>query len=327
MKTESDKKNTAIKNFFLVLFGVVTLIAVYIAYDQHSKKEIVLEQIQVEKSKYEKVFFETLNQIEQNLAEISAHEGVINGNIYGVFSEGPISPEKRIQQEIDIIEALMLDNRILIEQLTAQVNDKNSQLASYSSKVHDLNKRIKTYEVKLADFTEANKLLTENLAVSNQENNLLQDDIANKSDQLLKQSQELEQKDELITTQADGLAHSEKMNNTAYYVVGSFQDLKSANVLEKNGGIAGIGGTKMLKDDFNKAQFVRIDKRNYTLIPVYSKKAELVTLHARSSYEWVTDENGVTWLKIKDTEKFWENNNYLVVVTKDGLGNQIAQND
>ena len=60
--------------------------------------------------------------------------------------------------------------------------------------------------------------------------------------------------------------------------------------------------------------FVKVDIRTTTKIPLYSKKARILTSHPDKSYE-LKDENGNKTLYIKDYKQFWSISKYLVVRT------------
>ena len=85
-------------------------------------------------------------------------------------------------------------------------------------------------------------------------------------------------------------------------------------MLTKEGGFLGIGKNEELKDDFNKDYFSKIDIREQKSFLLYAKKAELITTHPKSSYEFMGADNKVDSLVIKDSEAFWNASKYLVIL-------------
>ncbi|NNF02051.1 MAG: hypothetical protein HKN22_05160 [Bacteroidia bacterium] len=306
------------KNLLLIVLATVAVISTGIAISQFSQKQNLKEQIQVEMANMEEHLLDTYSQIESNLAEISAHEGILRENLMNNETDGAISPEDRIQREIKIIEMLIAENNKLITDLNDQVGTKDKQLEKYSSQVASLNVRVKKYREKAEQLIIENGELSKNLALS-------EEDKAGLNKELASKAIAIQERDSIIDEKTGEVLDREAKLNAAYYVVGTFQELKSANIVDKEGGIVGIGATKTLKEDFDPSLFQQVDRRQVNIIPVFSKKAELITNHNTNSYEWVIEDEGVKCIKITDHEKFWENSKYLVVGTREGGGFNLAE--
>ena len=74
--------------------------------------------------------------------------------------------------------------------------------------------------------------------------------------------------------------------------------------------------TKILKEDFNKDYFTKIDIRIDKEIKLYSKSAQIMTSHPSNSYTLQRDANKQFVLRINDPEVFWSTSKYLVVLVK-----------
>ena len=86
-------------------------------------------------------------------------------------------------------------------------------------------------------------------------------------------------------------------------------------VIDKDGGVLGLGTTQRIKADFNPASFKKIDITETSIIPIEAKKIEILSTHPSGSYELEKDANKmITKLVIKDPERFWEASKYLVVM-------------
>jgi len=103
--------------------------------------------------------------------------------------------------------------------------------------------------------------------------------------------------------------------HTVHYIIGEQKELKDKGVITKEGGILGIGASKKL--DVSKLEpslFTDGDQRELLSIPLYSKKAKLITNHPEASYEFIMDSKGqVESLKVIDRKAFWSVTEYLVV--------------
>ena len=107
--------------------------------------------------------------------------------------------------------------------------------------------------------------------------------------------------------------------NRAYYVVGNYSDLNEAGIVSKAGGFIGIGRRQGTNSDMPLDRFTQIDRTKVTTIPINMKRALVVSKHPENSYELVTDENDdkvVSYLRILNPAKFWEQTRFLVISTK-----------
>lgn len=100
--------------------------------------------------------------------------------------------------------------------------------------------------------------------------------------------------------------------NKVYYVFGNKAELKDHNIIEGGGFLR---KTKIMESDFDQSYFTVADRRNLLQIPLYSKKAKLLTKQPESSYQIVDDANGQKVLQITRPDEFWKLSNYLVIQT------------
>ena len=105
--------------------------------------------------------------------------------------------------------------------------------------------------------------------------------------------------------------------NTAYYAFGTKKELEAKNVIEKEGGVLGMGKTIKLKKDFNRDYFMKIDIRQFAQLPLNTKKAKLVTIHPDKSYHWtMTEKKTVENIVIDNPEEFWKTSKYLLILVE-----------
>jgi hypothetical protein len=103
--------------------------------------------------------------------------------------------------------------------------------------------------------------------------------------------------------------------NSVYYAFGTSKELKEKNVITKEGGFIGMGKSTKLKDDFNKEYFTKVNASQTTSIDIRAKKAKIITSHPSSSYKLI-GEKSVEKIEITNTEDFWSNSKYLVIITE-----------
>ena len=241
--------------------------------------------------------YATLNQIEENLAAINASYNSVQ-QLRQNNQEGQANVKSQIRGHLTSIESLMAANKQKIASLQAQLAKKgkeNSQLAE----------TVKLYEQRIAEQeSRISELLTE-LENSKAMIQKLNQDVS----ELTAANQEKEQ--------YINLQHAEA--NRAFYVVGTYKDLRDAGIVNKEGGFIGIGRRQGTLNDMALERFTEIDRTKVTTITVNMRKAKVVSKHPENSYELVMDENDsrtVAYLRILNPAKFWEQTRYLVISTK-----------
>jgi len=142
------------------------------------------------------------------------------------------------------------------------------------------------------------------------------------SEELINRNFEIGQLNEKVTTMEVAIADSSSKiskqtteMNKAYFVSGTFKDLKEKGLLVKEGGVLGLGKKESLQENFSDDDlFTRIDITKTRTIQVNSKGAKLVTEHPANSYELVKDDDDkIAYIEIKDPENFWKISRYAVV--------------
>jgi hypothetical protein len=236
-------------------------------------------------------------EIEKNLNEITIKEKVIviNNDRRGEMSQ---TTRERINLQISSINNLMARNNKLIAQLSKESKNANVKNASLLKAIVVLNNRLLEKDMDL-------KRLDQQLQSSNDKVIVLEtigEDLRTQNNQNAASIVEL-----------TGSLH------TAYYIVGSAKELENLNIIDKKGGILGMGKTKQLKEDFEKTNFTYIDYTDVVIIPVNGKEAKLISNHPAESYYMELDVNMKNYtsnLIILDAEKFWSVSKYLVVTKK-----------
>ena len=241
--------------------------------------------------------FSTLNQIEENLAAVNSRYAAVQ-ELRRANLEGQPNVKNQINEHIKSIENLMAANKQKIANLQAKITSEGKESTRLQELVNRQEERIAAQESQIAQLLtelESNKVLIKKL------NQDVTDLTASN-----------EEKDLHIQRQTAEA-------NKAYYVVGSYTDLNEAGIVAKTGGFIGIGRHQGTISEMPLDRFTQIDRTKVTTIPVNMKKAVVVSNHPENSYELVMDENDakqVSYLRILNPAKFWEQTRFLVISTK-----------
>ena len=241
--------------------------------------------------------FSTLNEIEENLAAVNARYTAVQ-ELRRANIEGQPNVKNQINEQIKSIENLMAANKQKLANLQAKINSEGKESTRLQELVNRQEERIAAQESQIAQLLtelESNKVLIKKL------NQDVTDLTASN-----------EEKDLHIQRQTAEA-------NKAYYVVGSYTDLNEAGIVAKTGGFIGIGRHQGTISEMPLDRFTQIDRTKVTTIPVNMKKAVVVSNHPENSYELVMDENDakqVSYLRILNPAKFWEQTRFLVISTK-----------
>ena len=230
-------------------------------------------------------FVSAFNEVETNLDSVAVRQNILSMSTENK-GELKVNSKDRMNAQITAINNLMEENR------------KN---------IAELNKKLKSSDGRNAKFQKMIKVLNEQLAEKDKELASLNEKLSSMNNQL---SQLQTSVDTLNTTVAGQTAEL----HTAYYVIGKSKDLQAAEIIDKSGGVLGIGKTAKLSQHFDESKFTRVDYTQMGVIPVDSKSMKIITTHPEASYSIDRDKEMVKSIVITDPKKFWSASKYLVVV-------------
>jgi predicted nucleic acid-binding Zn-ribbon protein len=259
-----------------------------------------LQNIAIQKDTTIEKFLDDFTDIQANLDSIKKLEEMI---------DMPEEPEQRISDnrkqrilaDISAINNLLQKNRDLISNLRRRLNNASMQSGKLESMVNDLEKVTQTLE--------------ENIKEKDAEIASLNQQVQEQSEDITELTEQIETMEQATARQLDSLKLKEAELNKAFYIRGTVSDLKDMNVVEREGGILGIGSTPVVKEDFAKEMFTQVDIREFDYLPLDSRKADVISVHPQESYH-ISGENSADTLFVDDVEEFWSASKYLVVVTK-----------
>lgn len=258
-----------------------------------------IEQLEHEKTRLEMesahkdsvlvAFDESFATISRNLAMIRESEETIRLESKNI----ELSTDQRaaIEAEIQDINALLQANKEQIAQLNKTVSNYKGEVGRYKNIIDGLERQIVEKDKQIEDLKQ--NLIAANFTI----------DILNRmNEELAEEIRKTQTNLDQLTTQS----------NEVYYVIGTFKELKELDIAERAGLIAG----KKMRQDFNRDDFIAIDKREVTEINLSSKKAELLSAHPSEAYKFEGETDEDHKLVITNPELFWSTTSYLIVQIK-----------
>lgn len=236
-------------------------------------------------------FISSFNEVESNLNSVSTKQQLILANTYKP-GEFKASQKERINAEIKAINELMVENSKKLKQLNSKLNKSDKKNEQLQKTIEVLNNQLNQ---KYFELTALNERLNDlNFQVT-----VLQTRIDTLLDENMAQNQSINDKTNEL--------------HTAYYIVGSSKDLQKSNLIDKEGGLLGIGRTTKVSNNLDNNLFTKIDYVETTSIPVNSKSMKIITSHPTDSYSLDKTGKMINSIMISDPAKFWSESKYLVI--------------
>ncbi len=284
----------------------VLSVVVFVSCGQHKKeiarmqaKQDSIAQLGVQKDNSILEYISAMNEIQSNLDSIKTIEKIVSVQT-APGTELKAEAKKRIVEDIVQINSLLQKNKDLMKSLQGKLRNSNLKIVELEKMIEMLNKQVGDKDAEVAVLKQELEGLHLNVAGLNQ-----------KIETITKESEQaIKEKNEVIDTKTTEL-------NTAFYGFGTKKELEAKNVVEKEGGVLGMGKTLKLKKDFNREFFMKIDIREFSQLPLNTKKAKLVTYHPDGSYHMVmTDKKTVESIVIDKPEEFWKASKYMLIVVE-----------
>lgn len=213
--------------------------------------------------------------------------------------------------EIDTSEGTELSKETII----AQVESMNAMLGANQKQLNDLRSRLKSSSVKNTELENSIKAIEERLAQRESQIAELMQMLADKDVQIQQIIATVDSMRSANINLTDQVVSMDQSMHEVFYTIGEAKELKERGLVTKDGGLLGLGGSKKMDvSQLQASEFKKADKRELKSIPLFSKKAKLISNHPEGSYEIKLDASGMAEsLEIKDAERFWMAGAYCVV--------------
>ena len=228
----------------------------------------------------------TLNDIQADIQTIRETENYL---VIEQDRELSKSKQEQIKQDILLIAKTLKNNKEQLVTLEEKLKNSNIQLSGLQKTIDRINAELNQKTLMIAS---------------------LQEELAKKDIQIQDLQENLEQLAMTSSVQAQRITEQDKELHSAYYCFGTKKELKEQHILT-GGGL--FSKTKALQGNFNKDYFIRIDLRDATEIPLFTRKAKVHSNHPANSYMLAKDSNGNLTLVVVEPELFWSLGRYLVI--------------
>ena len=248
-----------------------------------------LEQIIAQKDNEINDMMTTLSDIEEGFREITEAQNRVT---LAKSGEGT-NTKQRITENLQFIQSAMQQNKELINKLKQQVRESTVKGGQLKKIIDNLTQQMEVKDKQLQALRE--ELDKKDIHIAE-----LDEMVSDLNTNVASLKEENTQKTETISTQ-------DKALHTAWFVFGTKKELKEQNILDAG---------EVLRSNFNKEYFTKIDIRIDKEIKLYSKSAEILTSHPASSYTLQRDANKQYVLRITNPDAFWSTSKYLVIHVK-----------
>ena len=244
-------------------------------------------------------FLNDFSEIQANLDSIKKIEKLVTvQSING--RELNSSQKQMILEDIALLNDLLKRNKELTASLQKKLKDANFKIGNLEGTMKELQMMVDNLEAQTQEKDGEIIMLKEDVRKLNI-------DISTLNEKIMVVETASQQKSQTIENQTIAM-------NKAYYAFGTAKELKDNGIIEKSGGVIGMGKTPVMKKDFNRDYFTEIDIRNFDYLRLMAKKAKLITVHPADSYHFTGKKLSDT-LFIDNTAEFWKVSKYLVVLT------------
>lgn len=231
----------------------------------------------------------TLNEIQEGFRQISAAENRVT-----IAKDGErANRASQIRDDMSFIAQTMKRNRELISKLQRQAREGSVAAEQLKATIENLTSELEERGRQLQTLRDELAQKDVRITELDQTVSTLNDDVA----QLRTETQEKQ----------STISNQDRQIHTAWYVFGTKKELSANHVLEKG---------KVLRSNFNRNYFTKIDTRVDKEIKLFSKSAKILTSHPSSSYTLLPDASKQYILRITNPDVFWSTSKYLVIQVK-----------
>lgn len=235
-----------------------------------------------------------INDVEENFRQIREAEKFlsIESKTKGEMSN---DTKTRVKDNFEMINEILKKNKADIDKLNQRLKSNSGQMSGLKATIERLNAELVERANTISELQKSLSSRDAQIASLQTDVKSLTDNVENLSSQTAEQAAKIKEQDKEL--------------NTAYYMFGTSKELKEAKVV--SGGF--LASPKILKESIEKSKFIRVDIRDTQSIPVYDKKAKLLSDHPSDSYTLEKDAKGTVVVKITDYKRFWSLTKFLII--------------
>jgi len=273
------KATTAI---IVAILAILTIVFAVLWMNANDKSKDVMKNNEELKKLYE-TSTSTINEIQSSLESL---EQDLSGQLFTQKEIPGTSPEERRTKIISSI-ANMRDQ---IEADKKKIATLEKQLATSKSQLKGVQEIVNKLKASISEKEQIMDELQQRLGILNE---TLETERRTSAEEIQKREMTITEKEQQITQQSIEA-------NTIYYVSGTRKELMSKGIMDRKGGLLGIGKVSTVKQNIPVDQFTSMNllENQQITFPVTKKGYSILTSHPATSYkvEKQGDQNVLTIL-------------------------------
>jgi len=273
------KATTAI---IVAILAILTIIFAVLWINANDKSKDIMKSNEELKKLYE-TSTSTINEIQSSLESL---EQDLSGQLFTQKEIPGTSPEERRTKIISSI-ANMRDQ---IEADKKKIATLEKQLATSKSQLKGVQEIVNKLKASISEKEQIMDELQQRLGILNE---TLETERRTSAEEIQKREMTITEKEQQITQQSIEA-------NTIYYVYGTRKELMSKGIMDRKGGLLGIGKVSTVKQNIPVEQFTTLNllENQQITFPATKKGYSILTNHPATSYkvEKQGDQNVLTIL-------------------------------
>ncbi|HPX10377.1 MAG TPA: hypothetical protein PLK65_04195 [Candidatus Cloacimonas sp.] len=278
------KATTAI---IVAILAILTIIFAVLWINANDKSKDIMKNNEELKKLYE-TSTSTINEIQSSLESL---EQDLSGQLFTQKEIPGTSPEERRTKIISSI-ANMRDQ---IEADKKKIATLEKQLATSKSQLKGVQEIVNKLKASISEKEQIMDELQQRLGILNE---TLETERRTSAEEIQKREMTITEKEQQITQQSIEA-------NTIYYVSGTRKELMSKGIMDRKGGLLGIGKVSTVKQNIPVEQFTTLNllENQQITFPATKKGYSILTNHPATSYK-VEKEGDQNVLTILDATSF-----------------------
>lgn len=258
---------------------------------QTQNEQATLQQTIADRDKYLSEVIRSVNDVYMDLEKARVREGQLAKRAEGVEGTAQLASNdtrEKLLQNIGDIGSALKENRKKIANLQVKMKSFGVQMASLNTLVDNLKQTLQEREQSIAQLEGKVKGLEDTVT----------------------------EKTNVIAEKEGVIENQQKKMNTAFYVVGTRDELKKKGIITDEGGFLWglLGSTTVVAGGIDKAEFTPIDKTKDHMIDVQGKIEEILPRRSPDFFATAQQDENHSELTIVTPDRFWQNDVLVIVV-------------
>ena len=271
----------------VAILAILTIVFAVLWINANGKSKDIMKSNEELKKLYE-TSTSTINEIQSSLESL---EQDLSGQLFTQKEIPGTSPEERRTKIISSI-ANMRDQ---IEADKKKIATLEKQLATSKNQLKGVQEIVNKLKTSISEKEQIMDELQQRLGILNE---TLETERRTSAEEIQKREMTITEKEQQITQQSIEA-------NTIYYVYGTRKELMSKGIMDRKGGLLGIGKVSTVKQNIPVEQFTTINllENQQLTFPATKKGYSILTNHPATSYK-VEKEGDQNVLTILDATSF-----------------------